>query len=137
MASEPFRIEMIAMQMRDVEVVGRRERGGIEPVVSGEREPRAEVRGREPRIAQHGSALGLHGEAHMTEERHSHRCHSCQSRPRSRIEHRLPYAWVAVTAEPIVRARLLLVEDEDAIAVPLVEGLEREGFDVTSVRTGG
>lgn len=36
-----------------------------------------------------------------------------------------------------MRARLLLVEDEDAIAVPLVEGLEREGFDVTSVRTGG
>ena len=42
-----------------------------------------------------------------------------------------------MTGEPIVRARLLLVEDEDAIAVPLVEGLEREGFDVTSVRTGG
>jgi two-component system, OmpR family, response regulator RegX3 len=42
-----------------------------------------------------------------------------------------------VAAEPIVRARLLLVEDEDAIAVPLVEGLEREGFEVTSVRTGG
>ena len=42
-----------------------------------------------------------------------------------------------MTAEPIVRTRLLLVEDEDAIAVPLVEGLEREGFDVTSVRTGG
>jgi len=41
-----------------------------------------------------------------------------------------------VTTEPI-RVRLLLVEDEDAIAVPLVEGLEREGFDVTAVRTGG
>src|SRR5689334_10551352 len=34
------------------------------------------------------------------------------------------------------RLRLLLVEDDDAIAVPLVEGLEREGFDVTRVRTG-
>ena len=42
-----------------------------------------------------------------------------------------------MTAEPIVRPRLLLVEDEDAIVVPLVEGLEREGFEVTSVRTGG
>jgi two-component system response regulator RegX3 len=42
-----------------------------------------------------------------------------------------------VTAEPIVRPRLLLVEDEDAIVVPLVEGLEREGFEVTSVQTGG
>jgi DNA-binding response OmpR family regulator len=41
-------------------------------------------------------------------------------------------------SEPTVpRARLLLVEDEDAIAAPLVEGLEREGFDVTAVRTGG
>ncbi|HEV7526122.1 MAG TPA: response regulator transcription factor [Acidimicrobiia bacterium] len=36
-----------------------------------------------------------------------------------------------------MRARLLLVEDEATIAVPLVEGLEREGFDVTTVRTGG
>ena len=42
-----------------------------------------------------------------------------------------------MTAEPIVRPRVLLVEDEDAIAVPLVEGLEREGFDVTTVGTGG
>ncbi len=42
-----------------------------------------------------------------------------------------------MTAAPIVRPRLLLVEDEDAIVVPLVEGLEREGFEVTSVRTGG
>ena len=34
------------------------------------------------------------------------------------------------------RRSLLVVEDDDAIAVPLVEGLEREGFDVTRVRTG-
>jgi two-component system response regulator RegX3 len=32
---------------------------------------------------------------------------------------------------------VLLVEDEEAITVPLVEGLEREGFAVTAVRTGG
>jgi DNA-binding response OmpR family regulator len=32
--------------------------------------------------------------------------------------------------------RLLVVEDEDAIAEPLVEGLEREGFDVTRAATG-
>jgi two-component system, OmpR family, response regulator RegX3 len=32
--------------------------------------------------------------------------------------------------------RLLIVEDEDAIAVPLAEGLRREGFDVTRVATG-
>jgi two-component system response regulator RegX3 len=34
------------------------------------------------------------------------------------------------------RARLLLVEDEAAIVAPLVEGLEREGYDVIVARTG-
>jgi len=33
--------------------------------------------------------------------------------------------------------RILLVEDEDAIAAPLAEGLRREGFDVDRVATGG
>ena len=32
--------------------------------------------------------------------------------------------------------RLLLVEDDDGIAGPLVTGLEREGFDVTRVANG-
>ena len=32
--------------------------------------------------------------------------------------------------------RVLVVEDDDGIAVPLVEGLEHEGFAVTRVRTG-
>jgi DNA-binding response OmpR family regulator len=32
--------------------------------------------------------------------------------------------------------RILIVEDEDAIAVPLAEGLSREGFDVTRVANG-
>jgi len=32
--------------------------------------------------------------------------------------------------------KLLVVEDEDAIAVPLVEGLEREGFEVARAVTG-
>ena len=32
--------------------------------------------------------------------------------------------------------RLLVVEDEDAIAEPLVEGLEREGFEVERAATG-
>lgn len=31
---------------------------------------------------------------------------------------------------------VLVVEDEDAIAAPLVEGLEREGYNVTRVATG-
>ncbi len=34
------------------------------------------------------------------------------------------------------RVRLLVVEDEDAIAEPLVEGLEREGFAVERAATG-
>lgn len=42
-----------------------------------------------------------------------------------------------MNTEPSARIRLLLVEDEDAISVPLVEGLEREGYEVTTVRTGG
>ena len=36
--------------------------------------------------------------------------------------------------DPLVH--LLVVEDEDAIAEPLVEGLEAEGFEVTRVATG-
>ena len=32
--------------------------------------------------------------------------------------------------------RILIVEDEDTIAVPLAEGLTREGFEVTRVATG-
>jgi len=35
------------------------------------------------------------------------------------------------------RPALLVVEDEAAIVTPLVEGLERSGFDVTVARTGG
>lgn len=31
---------------------------------------------------------------------------------------------------------LLVVEDDDTIGVPLVEGLELEGFETTRVRTG-
>jgi DNA-binding response OmpR family regulator len=41
---------------------------------------------------------------------------------------------VTVSAPP--RTRLLLVEDEETIAAPLVEGLQREGFDVVAVTTG-
>jgi DNA-binding response OmpR family regulator len=42
-----------------------------------------------------------------------------------------------MTPEAPARPRLLLVEDERAIAVPLVEGLQREGYDVVAVSTGG
>ena len=33
--------------------------------------------------------------------------------------------------------RILVVEDEDSIAVPLVDGLRREGFEVVRAATGG
>jgi two-component system, OmpR family, response regulator RegX3 len=41
-----------------------------------------------------------------------------------------------VTTSASTRTRILVVEDEDAIREPLVEGLEREGFAVTVARTG-
>ena len=42
-----------------------------------------------------------------------------------------------VTAGNIGGMRILLVEDEDAIAEPLADGLRREGFDVERAATGG
>ena len=77
---QPLRIEVIAVQVRDVEVVGRREAGGIEAVVAREGEPRPEVRGREPRVAQDRAGPGLHVEAHMAEEGQTHHIHCDQSR---------------------------------------------------------
>jgi DNA-binding response OmpR family regulator len=42
----------------------------------------------------------------------------------------------APSAEPVDRPRLLVVEDDDTIAVPLEQRLAREGFEVTWVRSG-
>jgi two-component system, OmpR family, response regulator RegX3 len=39
-------------------------------------------------------------------------------------------------AQPVERSRVLVVEDDETIAVPLEEGLTREGFAVTRVRLG-
>ncbi len=44
---------------------------------------------------------------------------------------------VAESEPPSRGVRLLVVEDDDAIAEPLQEGLEREGFVVERARTGG
>jgi two-component system, OmpR family, response regulator RegX3 len=45
--------------------------------------------------------------------------------------------WVNGSAtRTAARGRLLVVEDDESIAEPLVEGLEREGFDVTRAATG-
>jgi DNA-binding response OmpR family regulator len=43
---------------------------------------------------------------------------------------------VAVPDDPETRPCLLVVEDDDSIAVPLEEGLGRQGFDVVRVATG-
>ena len=40
-------------------------------------------------------------------------------------------------AQHAERRRILVVEDDDGIAEPLVEGLALQGFDVVRVRTGG
>jgi hypothetical protein len=40
------------------------------------------------------------------------------------------------TAAHIERQRLLVVEDDDGIAEPLVDGLSLEGFEIVRVRTG-
>ncbi len=45
-------------------------------------------------------------------------------------------AQAARPADQVDRPRLLVVEDDDTIAVPLEEGLTREGFEVTRVRSG-
>ena len=38
--------------------------------------------------------------------------------------------------ESAVTMRVLIVEDDDAIATPLAKGLEREGLEVDRVETG-
>lgn len=44
--------------------------------------------------------------------------------------------WRGVATPPVEPTELLVVEDDDSIAVPLVEGLELEGFRTSRVRTG-
>ncbi len=50
----------------------------------------------------------------------------------------VPHRGVADTDTAVapVRARVLLVEDDDGIAEPLAQGLAREGFEVSRVATG-
>ena len=72
-AVEPLHVEVVAVGVRHVEVVGPGEGGGIEGVVAGEREPRREVRRGEPRVAQDAAARGLEEEAGVAEHRHPHR----------------------------------------------------------------
>jgi hypothetical protein len=70
---EPLGVEVVAVQVRDVEEVGGRELGRIEPVVARKGKPRSEVGGIEPGIAQHRPATRFDVEADVPEERHSHR----------------------------------------------------------------
>ena len=65
-------VEMVAVQVRHVEVVRSLESAGIEPVIAGEHEPRA-VKGRhEPRVAEHAAARGLDEQPGVTGGRDAH-----------------------------------------------------------------
>jgi two-component system response regulator RegX3 len=54
----------------------------------------------------------------------------------ARVTIRLPPATRARRACDDPAVRILIVEDDDAIATPLADGLRREGFEVTRVSTG-
>lgn len=45
--------------------------------------------------------------------------------------------WGGVRSASLCPVQVLVVEDDDAIAEPLVRGLEREGFEVARAATGG
>ena len=57
--AQPVRVEVIVVEVADVEVVGAADRPRVDPVVGREREPRPEVGGVEPRVAQDAAGPGL------------------------------------------------------------------------------
>ncbi len=110
--AEPLPIEVIAMEMRDVQVVGRGERVGIEPVVARKRKPRPEVRGSEPRVAEHRAGPGLDEESDVAEEGQSHQGHSCQfARSETDWSARIGLAkWTGAGAAHVCSVPLQIVE---------------------------
>jgi two-component system, OmpR family, response regulator RegX3 len=69
-----------------------------------------------------------------------HAAHGTREQARTRLSGRPKSAKVRkAPPSPAYDAdvRVLVVEDEDAIAEPLAEGLRREGFEVERVATGG
>ena len=71
--AQPLGVEVVVVEVRDVEVVGAADGPRVEPVVAREREPRPEVGGVEPRIAQDAPGPGLDVQAGVAEEGDSHR----------------------------------------------------------------
>ena len=70
-------VEVVVVRVRHVQEVGGgdplEQAAGEEPAVVGEREPRREERGVEPRVAEHGPVRGVDEGPGVTEERDLHR----------------------------------------------------------------
>ena len=73
--AQPRLVPVVAVEVGDVEVVGAvdaRQQVVVELVVAGEREPRAEERRHEPRVAQDRAVLGLDEDPGVAERRGAH-----------------------------------------------------------------
>jgi hypothetical protein len=66
--AEEGRVEMVAVRVGDVEVVRVGDRARVDVLVAREREPGAEVRRVEPRVAEDRARSGLHEQAGVAEE---------------------------------------------------------------------
>ena len=74
-SAQPWLVEVVAVEVRHVQVVGRLDAGEqvvVEAVVAGEREPRPEERGDEPRVAHDRAVFGLDEDPGVAERRRSH-----------------------------------------------------------------
>jgi hypothetical protein len=63
---------VVAVAVRDVEVVGLAELLPVETAVVGERKPRTKESGVNPRVAEHRTAESLDKESGMSESRNAH-----------------------------------------------------------------
>jgi DNA-binding response OmpR family regulator len=68
----------------------------------------------------------------VSKERYSAKVRATEAQGKDRVKMR---GYVDKTCEHVVM-RILLVEDDIGIAEPLVEGLQRQGYEVTWVRSG-
>jgi hypothetical protein len=70
--AQVLRVEVVAVQMRDVQVVDVAEGVPVQRAVVGEREPRCEVRRVDPRVAQDASGPGVDPETGVPDARDLH-----------------------------------------------------------------
>ena len=71
LAQEP-RVKVVVVHMRDVEIGGARKFLAVYLLVAWKREPRGEVGGIEPGIAENTSMPGFNKKASLSEERNLH-----------------------------------------------------------------